>query len=212
MKLLNKYELSTRAVKALAAIFSVNMLVYYGSKLVQAVFHLAFHDMTSVVDLAIPLVPFFILFYIGWFPFVLINFYLATRDSTYHAVHFATAHILGELSAAVIFIAYPTTAVRPEIPVTGLFTFLVNVIYFFDSPVNLFPSVHCFAATMGAIGVLREHNLSPAYKIFTVAFAVGICASTVLVKQHVFADVLSGVFLAVFYWFATRRFCKRFAR
>jgi len=181
-----KYELSNRALKAMVAVFSVNMLVYYGSKLFQTVFQLEFHDMTSVIDLAIPLVPAFILFYIAWFPFVLVNFYLATRDSTYHAVHFATAHILGELTVGVIFVIYPTTYVRPEITTGGFFTFLVKMIYFFDSPVNLFPSVHCFAATMAALAILSQKNLHWAYKVFTFLFAAGICASTVLVKQHVF--------------------------
>lgn len=205
-----KYELSNRALKAMVAVFSVNMLVFYGSKIVQNIFQLEFHDMTSVIDLAIPFSPVFVLFYVGWFPFVLVNFYLATKDSTYHAVHFATAHILGELTIGVLFIIYPTTYVRPEITTSDFCSFLVKMIYDLDPPVNLFPSIHCYGATMATLAILRSKKLPWGYKVFTCLFYVGICASTVLIKQHVFADVLSGIFIAVFYWFVTRRFCKRF--
>ena len=63
------------------------------------------------------------------------------------------------------------------------------------SPTNLFPSIHCLVSWFCAIG-LRGTRVSTWYKVFSYAFAIAVCISTQLTKQHYIVDVFGGILLA----------------
>ena len=64
-----------------------------------------------------------------------------------------------------------------------------------DSPTNLFPSIHCLVSWLCAIG-LRGAKVSNWYKVFSYTFAIAVCVSTQLTKQHYIVDVFGGIALA----------------
>ena len=83
---------------------------------------------------------------------------------------------------------------RPELAVSDFFTGVLSLVYFFDTPTNCFPSMHCLFAYL----VFRQSLSSPGaklwYRVFCAVFTVLVCLSTLFVKQHVIADVIGGIF------------------
>ncbi len=209
MKLFHKYSVPKHSIIALVVVFTCNMLTFYCTRLFFTP-ETEFHNMACAIDSLIPFVPAMIVFYIGWFPYILVNFYIITRRSVYDAVHFTCADLLGYIVTASLFIIYPATMTRPEIHYSDVFSLLVKLIYLLDSPTNLFPSIHCYATTLAILGTVPQKELHWKYKIFVVLFGIGICLSTLMVKQHVFADALAGILLAIICWFITMPFTKQY--
>ena len=87
----------------------------------------------------------------------------------------------------------PTTLARPEVIGTDLCSRLVRLIYTFDPPVNLFPSIHCLESwcCIRASFLLKKSNRT--YQTATLIMSLGVFASTLFIKQHVIADVFGGI-------------------
>ncbi|MBP5159414.1 MAG: phosphatase PAP2 family protein, partial [Lachnospiraceae bacterium] len=79
-------------------------------------------------------------------------------------------------------------------------SWLLNVIYFFDLPNNLFPSIHSLKSWLCFAAVRDERRVPAWFKGFSFVLAVLICVSTLYTKQHVAADALAGVFVAEVFW------------
>ena len=73
----------------------------------------------------------------------------------------------------------------------------MNFIYSVDTPANnLFPSFHCFISWNVYLSIRGNKEVPVYYRIGYLLFALLVCASTVLIKQHFFVDILAGVLLA----------------
>ena len=61
---------------------------------------------------------------------------------------------------------------------------------------NLCPSYHCLSSALCAFALIneKEHHIATRICVYVMAFLI--CCSTVLVKQHYFADILGGVGIA----------------
>ena len=131
------------------------------------------------------------------------------RESPEKAYQLAAADFVAKLICFFFFAFMPTTNVRPEVEGTGFIPFLMRFIYWFDTPTNLFPSIHCFVAWLGTRYMfeckkLRHKGLTC---VLCVIGSILVFLSTLHTKQHVLPDVVSGIIVAEIGWF-TARFTK----
>ena len=68
-----------------------------------------------------------------------------------------------------------------------------RLIYRLDSPDNLLPSIHCLENWICFRGALRCRKVGRGYQVGTLIFALMVFVSTLLVKQHLVLDVVTGV-------------------
>ncbi len=88
---------------------------------------------------------------------------------------------------------FQTEVIRPVLTGTDLFTRMIQNVYAGDNPFNDFPSLHTSISTLLAIHWFRlDRRAGIVASIWTAL----IVASTVLIKQHYVADVVSGLLLA----------------
>ena len=90
----------------------------------------------------------------------------------------------------------PATNIRPEIIGDTVWDMLMKLLYSIDAADNLFPSIHCLVSWFCWIGVRKRRDIPVLYRYFSLAMAVAVCISTLTTRQHVIADVVSGVVLA----------------
>ena len=105
------------------------------------------------------------------------------------------------MEARLLFLAFPTTNIRPEIADTGLMNKLMLLLYSIDPANNLFPSIHCLTSWFCVIAVRKQKDIPNWYKYVSVIIALAICVSTLTTKQHVIYDAIAGVGLAELSYF-----------
>ena len=178
----------------------MNLVSYTVSKWIQTLFGLESRavDMTTAFDAAIPFEAIWIFPYLVTFVFWFYLYTTVAKESPQAAYRLVTADVLGKLVCMIFFIAMPTTNVRPEVTGTGFLPFVVRFVYWIDAPSNLFPSLHCFIAWLGTRQILEAKRLRfPTLNgVLCVIGSLIVFASTLFTKQHVIADVVSGVVLA----------------
>jgi membrane-associated phospholipid phosphatase len=108
----------------------------------------------------------------------------------------AAAYALAMALSLLIYWLYPVVMERMGYDGPGLARRLMRLVAAADAPANCFPSSHCLFAGLGFIfcwagGAGRWTILG------SLALAVMVCLSTVLVGQHYWADVAGGIALAV---------------
>ena len=175
--------------------------------------------LSSALDDSIPMVPVFIWVYLLAFPFWVWGLTRAYADSRELCVRVFTADALSKVVCIFAFILYPCTMVRPE-PETirGIGAWAVKIIYALDggkNPMNLLPSMHCYLSVMVCIPMFTKWAKKPTgvrLKTFFCVFAAMICASTLLVKQHVVVDVVTGIPLAFVCWWVSLGIWKKIDR
>lgn len=159
------------------------------------------YDLTLAFDRRVPLIPVFVWIYIGWFPFVLINYIILLKQGKAFTIRFLTADLLAKFICGVCFLVLPTTNIRPELTGDGFCIKLLQGIYLVDEPVNLFPSIHCMVSWLIVIGMRNSKKIPKLYRFITVLFAVLICISTQFIKQHYIVDLIAGIAVAEVTWY-----------
>lgn len=152
--------------------------------------------LSTAWDEAIPFLPWMVLIYMGWPLFWAVNYALSAERSRQEAIRLLSAHILGQTVCFFSFIFFPTTMSRPEISGNTLFDWELSLVYKLDNPDNLLPSIHCLVSWLCWISVRRNRLVPKWYQLFSLMFASAVCISTLTVKQHVIADVITGIALA----------------
>lgn len=186
------------AAKPLLLCVLFNFSVYWGVRLFYK--GRVFHDLTSFYDERIPVIPIFILIYLGSYAFWITNYILISRINKEHCYRLVTADLLGKLICGVIYILYPTTNIRPDITTTGIFVDMLQGLYSRDAANNLFPSIHCLVSWYCYAGLRNCKTIPAWYRYFSLFIASMICISTLATKQHVIVDVLGGVMFAEITW------------
>jgi len=174
--------------------FVFNSLIYTGLQiLMKGARHF---DLTTLADRAVPFVPAWVFVYLGCFLFWGTNYILITRQGKEGWFQFAVGDYLSRIVCGLFFILLPTTNVRPEIAGNSLAELLMRFVYWIDPPTNLFPSVHCLVSWLCFCGIRGKRYVPRWYQAFSAVFAIAVFASTLFTKQHVIADVVSGVLIA----------------
>ena len=104
--------------------------------------------------------------------------------------------LISKAMSMLVFLFYATRMDRPTVEVHDFTTWFLAFIYRMDTPINLFPSLHCLESWLcfrGAIGLKRMPRW---YTWFQLVFTLLVFATVLLVKQHVWPDILGGVAFA----------------
>lgn len=180
-----------------------NMVAYFGTRIFTR--HWFHHDLTNSFEENIPLIPWTVTIYFICYIFWVANYVLGSRQDQDTAFRFLSADFLAKIICMIIFLAFPTTNVRPVIEGTTFWENIMLMLYSADAADNLLPSIHCLTSWFGYIAVRKNPQIPRWYKIFSVVFALSVCVSTLTTKQHVIVDAVVGVALAeVCYWFVVK--------
>jgi len=116
----------------------------------------------------------------------------------------AAAYLSIEALSFVVFVLFPVhMTLRPDVTADGGFAgWTMAMLYQVDRPSNCFPSLHVSTTILAALCALKVDRVLGWGGL---VLAAAISASTMFVKQHYLADVLSGAALAVAaWWFLVR--------
>ncbi len=159
------------------------------------------------LDSAIPLIPAFAYIYLAAFVFWTINYIYISRQNRRLCIKLVFADTVAKAVCMYCFLKIPATITQPDLAQnTDLGAWLLRLIYSLDEPNNLLPSIHCFVSWLAVRPMLTKDawDINKGYKVFSMIFALLICASTLFTKQHFAADVLTGIFVAEAGWQISR--------
>ena len=103
--------------------------------------------------------------------------------------------IITQAVAMLCYILFPSRQdLRPEhFDRQNLFTWIMGVIYAFDTPTGVCPSLHV-GYSLGVLSVgLKDRDLKPVWKVLLTLLVVMISLSVCFVKQHSALDVLAAL-------------------
>ena len=183
----------TYSILPIAAMLGMNMVAYMGTRIfTTGRYH---YNIESPLDRMLPLVPFFVVFYVLAFAQWSTGYLLIGREKKEYCYRFFLGEIIAKAICLVIFLVFPTTLNRPEITGNGIFERLLAFIYSVDAADNLFPSIHCLESWMCWRGCrkLTQSRLPAWFSGANLVLTLLVFASTVLCKQHVLIDIAGGV-------------------
>lgn len=192
-RLINKV-IPDYAVIPLLLCVMVNFGIYSGVRLFYK--NRVFHDLTSTLDDRIPVMPAFIVIYLGSYIYWIVNYIIIAKQNKDVCYKFVAADIIGKIICGIVYISFPTTNIRPDVHINSIFTYLLNFLYSTDAANNLFPSIHCMVSWYCFSGIKNCRNIPLWYKGLSLLMTALICISTLTTKQHVLVDVFSGIFIA----------------
>ena len=179
----------------LLVVLIFNFFVYYSPKFLVPEERL--HYLSTAFDDSLPLVPVFIFIYVLAFLQWGFGYIIIARDSRERCYRILTGELIAKTIAWIIFLAYPTAIDHPFPAVTGPATWLLVFIYKSDIPtINLFPSLHCLESWLCFRGAVGLKKMPKWYTWFQLVFTLLVFAATILVKQHVWPDILGGIAIA----------------
>lgn len=191
MKKLIKFIVPKYAYIPLLLMMGMNFITYYGTTLItNSMYH---YDASIFVDNYIPFCSIFILFYIIAYVQWVIGYIIIVRENKRVCYYYVFAELIAKSLCLFFFLIFPTTISRPLLGNDNIFLVMTNFIYQTDSPVNLFPSIHCLESWMCFRGSLSLKKVPKWYKYLMFITTILVCLSTVFIKQHVFIDVLGGI-------------------
>lgn len=180
--------------RLLAVLFCLllNSIVYWGAQTVTSGWTML--DMTTAIDRWIPLMPAWTFIYVGAYLFWAVGYVLMARGRNWYSI--MTAEVFAKLICGAFFLLLPTTNLRPTLSAGTVGAWLLEFIYESDAASNLFPSIHCLESWICFTGLRNRKDVPKWYRVFSGIFAVLVCVSTLMIRQHVIADVIAGVLLA----------------
>lgn len=185
-KLLKKLELKPLLISVGLVIFQ--SIFFFTAKLLQGEPHL----IGNTFDHNTPFISFFILFYVSWYLLLfIVPYYLYKKDKP-TLYKYIAAYSICAVTAAIIFVIYPTTLERGTLG-KGVFDFITSIIYWVDTPaINCLPSLHCAISMLFILVSLVSKKVTNKFRIPVITLSILIMISTLLVKQHVLIDLITG--------------------
>jgi membrane-associated phospholipid phosphatase len=168
--------------------------VFLASKIYDPLNHgPAVMHLQTPLDEALPLVPLFVIPYVSLEPIIYFSLivFLIFRTRVFQSASLTL--ILAMLASYAVYFFAQTEVIRPTIIGTDLLSRMIRGVYAGDNPFNDFPSLHTSLSTIIAIHWWRTDRR---IGIVAAAWTALIVASTVFVKQHYVADLVSGLLLA----------------
>ena len=153
------------------------------------------HVIHCALDDAIPFCEYFLIFYVGWY-FLVFGALAYTLFYDVEGFRRLQKYIMiTQAAAMLVYIFYPSIQLlRPAaFPRRNVFTRILGVIYWFDTPTGVFPSLHV-AYSLGIASVwCKEKDVHIAWKLLIVALVALISISTAFVKQHSVVDIFAAL-------------------
>lgn len=153
------------------------------------------HVMHCFLDDIIPFNEYFLIFYCGWYALVVLSlayyfFFDIPRFRQLDLYIFFT-----QIVAMTCYILFPSRQdLRPEaFPRENFFTWVLELIYAFDTNTGVCPSLHVAYSLAIASVMSKDEHLSKWLKAFIGVFAIMVCLSTAFVKQHSVVDIFAAL-------------------
>ncbi|MBR0137325.1 MAG: phosphatase PAP2 family protein [Erysipelotrichaceae bacterium] len=179
-----------------AITFGFNCLVYFSTKFMISPDRFVFLDMA--IDRILPFVPqFVIIYYLSFAQWA--NYYLqASLGPTEKRNLYFSADLLAKVICFVIFLVWPVAMRWPELPQDGsIWTKILSMTYGVDSPARAFPSLHCFYSWIAFRYSYETEPKGRRWLVWTqLIFSLTVFATTMLIRQHYFIDVIGGIAVA----------------
>ena len=196
MKYLNNIT-NKKFLTGIAILMLGQALGYYSIKL----FINDYHIIESQIDNYIPFIPYMIYFYAMFYPYIFLTLYY-TFLNDYD--NYRKGIIIGTITyiiTDIIFLAYPTIMIRPEVAydkLDWLTATLINITYTYDNPpINCFPSIHCLFCFQVMLMTMMLKNVEIKKKFPIIIIGILISISTIFVKQHYFFDIIGALILSI---------------
>ena len=166
------------------------------------------HEVWCALDDRIPFCEIFVLPYVGWYLLVAGSLlYLLLYDIP-NFRRLSIYIMITQAGAMLVYILWPSIQnLRPEtLPRSNFFTWILGIIYAFDTPTGVCPSLHA-AYSIAILSVFAHRKTTAAWwRILLPICVVIIIAATFFVKQHSVLDALAAIPLcligeALIYWF-----------
>lgn len=147
------------------------------------------------LDDIVPFCEYFVIAYAGWYFLIvgsLIYLALYNPDNFKGMMKFI---ITTQVVAMIIYIIFPNRQdLRPtEFLNKNIFTFIMSLIYKFDTSTNVCPSLHVAYSIGIASTFLKEKSVSKLSKTLITVFCFMICISVAFVKQHSVVDIFAAI-------------------
>ena len=155
----------------------------------------ACHPIHCALDDMIPFEELFVIAYVFWYALVggsLLYYLLYDIDSFKRLQIFI---IMTQVIAMAVYILYPSRQdLRPEVfPRHNFLTWILGLIYAFDTPTGVCPSLHV-GYSLGILSVTLKDRMIPRFwKGALVCVVITICCAVCFVKQHSALDVLAAL-------------------
>ena len=152
------------------------------------------------IDDYIPFCKYFILIYDLWAPLlVVLGVYLILRDPEgFRRYIWSLIFTYGVSTLFCILVPNGQDLRPPAVEGDDIFAWVVRATYSADTNTNVFPSVHVVGVLCAIFAVFRTPGLRKWYwRAGSVVLGIVIIASTLLVKQHAFIDILAGLAVGV---------------
>lgn len=153
------------------------------------------HVIHCALDDIIPFREGFVVFYVAWYLLVAgsLAFTLFYNIPAFRKIQIYI--MITQAVAMLCYIVYPSIQnLRPAVfPRTNVFTWVLGIIYAFDTPTGVFPSLHV-AYSIGILSAaLKDRELGIGWKTALTIFVLMVCAAVCFVKQHSALDVLAAL-------------------
>lgn len=186
-KLLSKIEIKPLFTVILLVV--IQSLFYMSMKIFQGPPHL----IGGLIDQKLGFCIYAIIPYCIWYLLLFIVPYYLYKNDKNIFYKYVASYLLCILLSAFIYVIYPTTLDRPEITQNGILYFITKVIYWIDTPaVNCLPSMHCALSMLFILSTFTSKKTSIIFKIIICILSISIMISTLLIKQHVLVDLITG--------------------
>lgn len=153
-------------------------------------------DLSTAWDGRIPFRPEWITIYVLSFASWIITFFLLFRQRKEHVYRNSAAYLLTLLITLACFMLMPAELQRPQVPGRDFFSWFTRFIYLVDQPNNLCPSLHVVCSYYCWRCLYDTEGIPLWYRRFNFVFLLLVCASVLLVKQHLIVDVPAGILVS----------------
>ena len=191
-KLMNKYP--HIKVIIIYSIFYLCFFMYLESR------DIVIFNTETFIDSYIPFCEYFIIFYLLWFIYIFFAVFYFTFFEIEKFIVVAKYLMIGMTVCLIIDLIIPNgISLRPALTNDNIFQELVSFVYSLDTSTNVFPSIHVYNSIVIGYALNRSHLFQEKefLKVINNCIVLLICASTVLLKQHAFIDIVAAVVLAI---------------
>lgn len=153
------------------------------------------HPVWCKLDDILKFNEYFVIPYVFWYVLIVISLGWFALYNIEGFKNLSKYIIITQAVGMICYIIYPTRQdLRPEVfENENFFTWVLSLIYSFDTNTGVCPSLHC-AYSFGIASVwLKEKQAWTWWKVFVFITVVLICLSTMFVKQHSAVDVIAAI-------------------
>ena len=168
----------------------------------------------SVLDDVIPFWEGFVIPYVGWYLLIVATLVYFALYNTEGFKRFQVFIFTTQMVAMAIYIVFPNMQdLRPDLSELGrenVFTWVISLLYRFDTDTNVCPSLHVAYSVGIASAWLKERAVNGWLKCFIVVFCMLVCLSTAFIKQHSVVDAFAAIPVCILAeWLAYRKYWKK---